>query len=317
MSEKKYKYEVAFSFIKEDEPLATAINDLIQEHVATFLYSKHQEEIAGTDGEKTFNTVFGEESRTVVVLYRDTWGTTPWTRIEETAIRNRAFSEGYDFVIFVPTQKGVTLPKWLPKTQLWVGLERWGVAGAASVIEARIQQAGGDTREESVDDRAARLKRHMDADTARKKFLDSIEGVDSALKEVAALVDIIERRAQEIEKNTGFSVKYKRVDRGIDLCASYGCLSVDWSYSYRNTLDGSYLSIVLWNGTPVRPGRMFIDDKPSRLRQERFSFDREYTGSTGWRHPEGKDFLTTDKVADYCLKILMDYAHEQHLRKRR
>lgn len=126
MSEKKYKYEVAFSFIKEDEPLATAINDLIQERVATFLYSKHQEEIAGTDGEKTFNTVFGEESRTVVVLYRDTWGTTPWTRIEETAIRNRAFSEGYDFVIFVPTQKGVTLPKWLPKTQLWVGLERWG-----------------------------------------------------------------------------------------------------------------------------------------------------------------------------------------------
>lgn len=316
MSEKKYKYEVAFSFVKDDEPLATAINDLIQERVATFLYSKRQEEIAGTDGEKSFNAVFGEESRIVVVLYRDSWGTTPWTRIEETAIRNRAFSEGYDFVIFVPVQKGAVLPKWFPKTQLWVGLERWGVEGAASVIEARIQQGGGEPREESVQDRAARLKRHIDAETARKKYLDSIEGVDSALKESTTLFEAIERRAQEIEKSTGFSIRTKRVDRGIDLCASYGCLSVDWNYSYRNTLDGSHLSVVLWNGTPIRPGRMFID-KPSQLRQERFNFYREYTGVMGWRHPDEKAFLSSEHLADHCLKVLMDHSHEQHMRKKR
>ena len=315
MNEKKYKYDVAFSFVQDDEPLARAVNDLIQERVATFLYSKRQEEIAGTDGEKTFAMVFGEESRTVVVLYRDTWGTTPWTRIEETAIRNRAFSEGYDFVILMPVQKGATLPKWLPKTQLWIGLERWGVDGAASVIEARIQQAGGAPREESAQDRAVRLKRQIDSEAARTQFLNSTEGVNSALKEVTTIYETIECRTKEITENTGLSLRTKRVDLGIELYANEGALAVEWHYVYRNTLNDSYLSVALWNGTPYRPERTFIR-KPSLIRQERFNFDREHTDMLGWQHENQKLFLTSERLADHCLKVLMDYVHQQHLRKK-
>src|ERR1039458_4546278 len=93
-----YEYDVAFSFLAQDELLATNLNDLLQDRLNTFLYSKRQGELAGTDGEQTFNSVFGEKARVVVVLYRAGWGETPWTRIEETAIRNRAFEHGYDFV---------------------------------------------------------------------------------------------------------------------------------------------------------------------------------------------------------------------------
>ena len=113
MSAKDYKYDVAFSFLAEDEELATKINDLIYDRVKTFIYSRRQDELAGTDGEQTFNLVFGTEARTVFVLYRKGWGETPWTRIEETAIRNRAFEEGYDFVLFAPMDKPTTVPKWL------------------------------------------------------------------------------------------------------------------------------------------------------------------------------------------------------------
>ena len=91
-----FKYDIAFSFVREDEGLATQLNDLVQDRYRTFLYSKAQEQLAGTDGERTFNAVFGEQARTVAVLLRPEWGQTPWTRIEETAIRNRAFSQGYD-----------------------------------------------------------------------------------------------------------------------------------------------------------------------------------------------------------------------------
>lgn len=315
MNEKKYKYDVAFSFVQDDEPLARAVNDLIQERAATFLYSKRQEEIAGTDGEKTFATVFGEESRTVVVLYRGTWGTTPWTRIEETAIRNRAFLEGYDFVIFMPVEKGATLPKWLPKTQLWIGLERWGIEGAASVIEARIQQAGGEPREESAQDRAARLKRHIDSETARNQFLDSADGVASALKAVTTIFETIECRTQEITESTGLSLRTKRVESGIELYANEGGLAVEWHYLYQNTLNDSYLSVSLWNGIPYRPERMFIR-KPSLIRQEQFNFDRENTDMLGWQHQKQKLFLTSEQLADHCLKVLMDYVHQQHMRKK-
>src|SRR3990172_9377256 len=158
MDEKEYKYDVAFSFLEEDEALAKELNDLLQDRVRTFLYSKKQDEIAGTDGEKIFNEVFGVQSRLVVVLYRKGWGQTPWTRIEETAIRNRAYEDGYDFVKFVPLDDPPTVPKWLPRTQLWVGFKRWGVVGTASVIEARIEELGGEPHEETVQERAARLE---------------------------------------------------------------------------------------------------------------------------------------------------------------
>jgi hypothetical protein len=66
-----YKYNVAFSFLAQDEQLASQLNDHLQDRAKTFLYSKRQERLAGTDGEETFNSVFGEHARVVVVLYRE------------------------------------------------------------------------------------------------------------------------------------------------------------------------------------------------------------------------------------------------------
>jgi hypothetical protein len=85
-----FKYDIAFSFVKDDEGLATQLDDRVRDRYRTFLYSRSQEQLGGTDGEKTFNAVFGKEARIVTVLLRPEWGGTPWTRIEETAIRNRA-----------------------------------------------------------------------------------------------------------------------------------------------------------------------------------------------------------------------------------
>src|SRR5262245_10017305 len=162
------KYDIAFSFVKEDEVLATQINDRLQDRYRTFLYSKAQEQLVGRDGEKTFNTVFGEQSRTVAVVLRPEWGKTPWTRIEETAIRNRAFSQGYDFTTFLITKPGTDSPAWVPKTRIWYNLERFGLDGAAAVLESRIQDRGGNAVIETLADRAARLRRAQDFDQERE-----------------------------------------------------------------------------------------------------------------------------------------------------
>ena len=108
--ETEFKYDVAFSFCEEDEADATRLNDLLQDRLSTFLYSKKQEALAGTDGEETFSRVFAEEARVVVIFHRAKWGTTPWTRIEETAIRNRAFQKGYDFTLFIPREEPPKMP---------------------------------------------------------------------------------------------------------------------------------------------------------------------------------------------------------------
>jgi hypothetical protein len=70
MAESDFKFEVAFSFHSLDEGLATQANDLLQDRFKTFLYSKRQEMLAGTDGEETFNAVYGGQARCVVVFCR-------------------------------------------------------------------------------------------------------------------------------------------------------------------------------------------------------------------------------------------------------
>ncbi len=118
MTKKEFKYEVGFSFIRKDENIAYDLNDRIQDRLSTFIYSKKQEELGGTDGEKKFNKIFYEQSRVVVVLYRDGWGQTPWTRIEETAIKNRAFEKGWNFLLLINLDNNSCLPTWIPKTYI-------------------------------------------------------------------------------------------------------------------------------------------------------------------------------------------------------
>ena len=203
---REYEYDVAFSFLAEDEELASRLDDLIRDRVSTFLYSKRQEEIAGTDGEEKFNEVFGQQARIVVVLYRSSWGDTPWTRIEQTAIRNRAYDEGYDFVLFIPLEQPRTTPDWLPKNRLWIGLERWGLEGAAIVVEARVQEAGGRLHHETLTERAARLNREMQAEEFRKNFLGSTEGVTAAHQEIKKLHDQLQSIGVTLRHDTDFAI---------------------------------------------------------------------------------------------------------------
>jgi len=74
--------------------------------------------IAGTDGLESMRLPFTDESRTVVVLYREPWGSTEWTRVEETPIKERCLKHGWDSLFLVALDKGSTLPKWLPRTHV-------------------------------------------------------------------------------------------------------------------------------------------------------------------------------------------------------
>jgi hypothetical protein len=313
-----YKYEVAFSFLKEDEALALKINDLIQDRLSTFIYSKKQEEVAGTDGEETFSRVFGEEARIVVVLYRHNWGNTPWTRIEETAIRNRAYEEGYDFTIFIPLDKNPQLPKWLPKTQMWANLERYGVEGAVNIIETKVQQVGGIVREESVEEHAIRLKREMEAEQERKHFLASENGVNAANKEVENILEAMISLINKVEEKTGFKFRIQQNSDGnrwLEIFSAYHCISIDWYYHFTNTLENSHLDIELWKGGRPRSGRYYSRHRePLKILSKVFNFNLNVLGSYCWTEERKANSFTSQQLADYCVKLLMDSLHKEKLR---
>ena len=210
MHPEEYKYDVAFSFTQQDEQLAYTLYSLLKDRLSCFIYSEEQKKLAGGDGENLFNSVFSKESRIVVILFRQEYGITKWTRIEETAIRNRGYDEGYDFVILIPTEKQIAPPKWLPKIRLWVGLERWGIESAAGVIEARVQEFGGTVKIETIADIAARSENAINEKRKREELLNSSESVFLANEEVKNLKNIFKKQEEEIkEKTENWNIRYR------------------------------------------------------------------------------------------------------------
>lgn len=302
----EYQYDVAFSFTADDEAIAVKLNDLLSDRLSTFIYSRRQEDLAGTDGEETFNRVFGSASRIVVILYRSSWGETRWTRVEQTAIRNRAFDQGFDFTIFIPLDHS-PLPAWVPKTRIWANLERWGFEGAASVIEARVQEAGGNPRNETLQDRAARVDRQVAFRHYRDEFLRSEAGVQAARRSVDTLFEGLKNRAATLSRNTTtFKVEFERApqdDVAVVRIPGHSVM-VAWRYSYRNSLNGSLLKVLVFKGSYFLQGLNF--DSSTREQEQSYEFDLEVENRFGWRRKGDTRILSTDALAENCMEILLE-----------
>lgn len=131
-----FKYDVAFSFLDQDESIARELAGLLAP-LSTFVFSEEQLAVAATNGVDTFTAVFRNGARIVVVLFRDGWSKTKWTRIEEEAIKSRFLEDGGEFVILVKLDEAAA-PTWFPNTRIWVDWKRFGAVGAASVIKERV-----------------------------------------------------------------------------------------------------------------------------------------------------------------------------------
>jgi hypothetical protein len=306
-----YKYEVAFSFLQQDESLAQALNDLLQDRMSTFIYSERQLELAGKDGELLLKKVFGSEARIVVILYRKEWGTTPWTRIEQDAIRDRGHDHGYDFCLLIPLDEPQTKPEWYPKYRIWIGLRRWGNDAAAAVIEDRVHEAGGMTREESLADRKARLERQVKAAEKRKNFLESENAVGPANTEAQRLLEEIEQTASSLSTND-FPLKVKREMEVISV-KSYGFdLQVYWRQRYANVIRDSCLYVHL-----LKLDRQHhFEPKFRELKKLEFHFSLNESEEYGWDLTQGnKKFFSTKELTDFVLRMLLDKIADFSLKK--
>lgn len=308
----KFEYDVAFSFLKGDESAAIDLADTLAERYKCFVYSKKQEELVGTDGQETFSAVFGERARCVVVLYRDGWGTTPWTRIEQTTIQNRAMRDGWDFLLFIKLEPDATMPKWLPHSYIWHDYQRYGSAGAAGAVSSLVQRSGGAPRVESLDEKAERTRREIAFEEKRRQFLKSDAGVQAARASVQALIVGLEERA------TRLSLTFKRSRRDGEACvigSSTGTMMF-WHAIYANSLDGSYLDVSFWNGHPPMTGSSFPFESPKRIGGIRYEFDLTPAEEHVWRPSIGQRerAFSIDGLADEIVGGLLD--KEREARKR-
>lgn len=300
----KFDYDVAISFLKQDEPLAVSLADTLADRYESFVYPKRQEELVGTDGQETFSAVFGERARCVVVLYRDAWGTTPWTRIEQTVIQNRALLEGWDFLLFVKLQSTATTPKWLPHSYIWHDFERYGQMGAAGAIGSLIQRSGGTPRIETLEHKAERIRRELAFGETRKRFLNSEAGVRAGRESVDKLITALEERATRISMNfRRFKAPYEA-----SVLASAAAMMVSWRCRSANTTDKAFLEVSYWTGSPPMWGVQYIDERPDALGSFRYELDLSPSEEPVWRdvRGNGQRLLAVETLADEILGVLLE-----------
>jgi hypothetical protein len=300
MTDEAFLYDVAFSFLSEDEALAIELNGLLKDRLATFLYSdrERQATLAGRDGEDAFSRVFGKEARTVVVLYRAGWGERGFTSVEATAIRNRAMEHGYDFTMFIPLDKPPIVPKWLPRNRIWIGLERWGIEHAATVIESRVQEAGGNPRELTVADIAQLAIDERRQAGERAAFLNSPEGVQAASREFDSLFDEVQRVCAQ---SSGLLVNPKRNNILVSMEAPEVRRRVTFHFqlAVSNSLIGFQLCLIEFDGT-VESGSN---------QHSTFHYDFGPSGEQGWREGTQQDtgeFFTTPRFVDDVAKKVLE-----------
>ena len=299
----EYIYEVGFSFLKQDELIAYDLNDHIQDRLSTFIYSKKQEDLGGTDVEKNINKVFYEEARVVVVLYRNGWGETPWTRIEETAIKNRAFDKGWDFLFFINLDPNSTLPSWIPRTYIWLDYQRFKIEGANAIIEHKVKEQGGTSRQETIAEAEDRLKRSRKAEKERELFLKSQEAVTEANRELRTIIEklkvlkpIIEDTETCLDLATSERTYLPMYEFGFN--GYYLCFNN--SYAFQHDISNGILKVTIYE---KRDGEQADDYKEYIHKQSTLSFDRDLIGNNGWsEHNTGNDFLTTDELIDKWVK---------------
>jgi hypothetical protein len=124
--------------------------------------------LAGTDGLESMRTPFFEESRIVVVLYREPWGETPWTRVEQTAIKDSCLEYGWQQFFFLMLDKTSPPPKWLPHTHVRFNYADFGLEQAIGAIKARVKECGGVTTPLTALKRAELAKKEKNTSKRRE-----------------------------------------------------------------------------------------------------------------------------------------------------
>ena len=183
----EFKYDVALSFLVRDISLATALRDKLSESLKVFFFSHNQEELAGTDGLESMRKPFLLESRLNVVLFRELWGHTPWTGVEESAIRDSCLKCSFHNVFFLMVEPKDPKPVWLPDTPVRFNLGEYSLEQAVGAIKLRVQERGGHFEPLTPLRKADQLKAEQKYQWA-KSTMGSQEGIKRIENEVNSLI---------------------------------------------------------------------------------------------------------------------------------
>jgi hypothetical protein len=235
-------------------------------------------------------------------------GETPFTKIEQRAIRDRAYDEGYGFTLFIPTEKKPTMPPWVERTRLYYSLERFGVDGAAAVVESKLQELGLASVIEGARDRAQRLERSLIFKTEKENFEHSEAGAQAGSKAYIAALTLMQGQVADLALSST-RLKPLHMEQRNNYWLLYGLgpwVLFNWTNRYSNVLDKAFLEAQYFYNQPQVPGLMTWEE-PRKMKLFRYPFGLLRPGVSGFLDNGGdKREYGVEELAEQLLKTYLD-----------
>jgi hypothetical protein len=306
----EFRYDVALSFLVQDISLATALRDKLSESLNVFFFSHNQEELAGTDGLESMRKPFLSESRLNVVLFRELWGHTPWTGVEESAIRDSCLKCSFHNVFFLMVEPKDPKPVWLPDTPVRFNLGEFSLEQAVGAIKLRVQERGGHFEPLTPLRKADQLKAEQKYQMA-KSAMGSEEGIKRVQNEVNSLISEIEHQISDVNDQGEVAIEWE-VNPGVCILR-YQRVSmiVRWHQKWTNSLEDSGLSVEEFNGRLLfnsERGQFIQLDRPDQIKELKYVPDISRALDYGWRLAATgpQNFVPNKELADQCLIRFLD-----------
>ena len=309
------KYDVAISFLTQDESVARALHDRLSTTLNVFFYPRSQEELGGTDGMESMRLPFVDDSRVVVVLYRERWGKTPWTRVEEAAIKDGCLKHGWHRLFFMPLANGAPLPVWLPETHVRFNFADFGIAQAVGAIKARAKECGGKIAPVTALSRARLAQAEAEHKRKKDRLFHSQEWIQENVRPaIVQMFAEISRLAEQISSEVGMQVRSAcspNPGSAADVCALTGGgvgLRVVWAQPYTNVMGT--LEISEFHNEIILPGehRMYAGwDGPEEMAKYTFLPELSVGEGLCWiENSNPWERLSTRGLADKAVQLFVD-----------
>jgi hypothetical protein len=302
------KHEVAFSFVKGDLAQAQNFADSLAP-LSTFVYSRKQEEIAGTDGLDSFRAAFRFDSRLNVILLRRGWGETPWTRVEQTAIQDRCLADGWDRLLVVCLD-GSPTPRWIPETNLYLDMQAFPFEQAVGAIKRQVQYLGGKPTAPSPLDAARAIARLAKFDSETKDLFRTPDGIAQADAAVIRIGESLNADLLALAPDNNWTVNYGRENAGYCVVRLQGAsVLINW-HRYANTADDCDLTVRIIPAAFETPAERLAGKYFMRFGKEHATFERIYKAHRTMAHGVcwrcGRDIFTSEQIAGELLTKLIE-----------
>lgn len=311
MQDQEIVYDVAISFLYRDLALAQALYDQLSQSLKVFFYPRNQEEIAGTDGLESMREPFRHQSRLNVVLYRAEWGKTPWTGVEEVAVKDSCLATSFKSIFFFVIEPTSQIPVWLPETHVRFNFADFTLEQAVGAIKSRVQERGGHFNPMTPSRKVALLKVEEEYQRDRRQ-ISSQEGLRKVYENVELLFAEIAKQVEQVNANGHLDIDHRttlhfgNMEQSVLLGMHRLGMAIVWFQRYSNILDeNAYLIVREFNENMIiPPGHMRLRE-PDVLKETKYDPDISRTREYVWAPRKAKGDLITSK--DLAALLVLEF----------